>query len=157
MYYNPHEVAEMLNTTIPTLHYYEKADLLPTIQRNSSGARIYSSQNIEWLQMIILMRAAEIPIKEIRNYSQLLKIGPTTSSERYQLIKMYKKTVETRIANMLNSLKWLEAKTNFYQEMLAEKINYTSFTEESQAFKESLQLTGDFLTDRKILTEQLLK
>ncbi|EQA3616764.1 TPA: MerR family transcriptional regulator [Listeria innocua] len=137
MEYIAHEVAEKLGITVPTLHYYEKAGLLPSIKRNSVGNRIYTEENIEWLYMIVLMREVGVPIREIRSYIQLLLKGPETIPERYQLVTQYKQSVEEKIKAMQTSLKWLGAKVNFYQEMMdtGENKPCRTFLEESELFR----------------------
>ncbi|EHF2868638.1 MerR family transcriptional regulator [Listeria monocytogenes] len=137
MEYIAHEVAEKLGITVPTLHYYEKAGLLPSIKRNSVGNRIYTEENIEWLYMIVLMREVGVPIREIRSYIQLLLKGPETIPERYQLVTQYKQSVEEKMKAMQTSLKWLGAKVNFYQEMMdtGENKLCRTFLEESELFR----------------------
>ena len=137
MEYIAHEVAKKLDVTVPTLHYYEKAGLLPPIKRNNAGNRVYTEENIEWLYMIILMREVGVPIREIRSYIQLLLKGSETITQRYQLVTHYKQSVEEKMKAMQNSLKWLDAKVKFYQEILETGDNKPcrTFLEESELFR----------------------
>lgn len=137
MEYIAHEAAKKLGITVPALHYYEKAGLLPPIKRNEAGNRVYTEDNIEWLYMIVLMRETGVPIREIRNYTTLLLRGPDTIPERYELVSQYKQSVEEKIKIMESSLKWLNAKVSFYQEMIAtgEQKPCRTFIEESELFK----------------------
>ncbi|MBW9322064.1 MerR family transcriptional regulator [Enterococcus casseliflavus] len=136
MEYIAHEVAKKIGISVPALHYYEKAGLLPPIERNAAGNRVYSEENIEWLYMIVMMRETGVPIREIRKYTQLLLQGPETIPDRYKLVLQYKQSVEEKIKLMQSSLKWMEAKVAFYQEMMerSQSKPCRSFLEESELF-----------------------
>ena len=137
MEYIAHEAAGKLGISVPALHYYEKAGLLPPIKRNEAGNRVYTEDNMEWLYMIVMMRETGVPIREIRAYTQLLLQGPDTIPERYKLVTQYKQSVEEKIKTMQYSLKWLDEKAGFYQEMIESGQNKPcrTFLEESKLFR----------------------
>jgi DNA-binding transcriptional MerR regulator len=43
------EVSEKYAITIDTLRYYERIGLLPEVQRNNSGYRVYSEYDENWI------------------------------------------------------------------------------------------------------------
>ena len=58
MGYSSGQVAEKMGLTAHTLRYYEKEGLLPFVKKTGSGLRIFSDEDIGWLQMIeCLMRS----------------------------------------------------------------------------------------------------
>ncbi|MFV0394196.1 MAG: MerR family transcriptional regulator [Coprobacillaceae bacterium] len=137
MEYKAHQVASQLGVTVPTLHYYEKAGLLPPIKRDKIKNRVYTEADIEWLFMIICMREIGLSIRDIKQYVELLLEGPETMSKRLEYVKEYKKNVEEKIILMQSSLKLLDAKTAFYQEMLttSKELSCRDFSEEWDLFK----------------------
>lgn len=140
MAYISHQAAEILGISVQTLHYYEKEQLIPTIKRDSANKRIYSENDLEWIRMIVLMRSIDTPVQEIRKYSRLLMQGPNTIEERYGIIKNYRQTLQARIEKMTFALIWLEEKEKFYHEMLETGTEYSTFQEESKAFRQRLGL-----------------
>ena len=52
MTHSASEVAKKLKLSKDTLRYYEKERLIPSIQWNESGHRIYSESDIEWIFLI---------------------------------------------------------------------------------------------------------
>ena len=51
MGYSIGQVAEKMGLTAHTLRYYEKEGLLPFVKKTGSGLRIFSDEDIGWLQM----------------------------------------------------------------------------------------------------------
>lgn len=142
MEYMAHQVAEKIGVSVPTLHYYEKAGLLPEIKRDFTKKRLYSDSDIEWLRMIILMRKIDIPIQAIRRYVQLLKDGPDTIAKRYEFVIQYREMITQKIAAMQSSMKWLNAKVDFYQEMLEGEHRCESFEEEAEMFRRRIGMAA---------------
>ena len=70
--YSAKEAAEITGLSTATLRYYEKEKLLPPIARNSQKYRQYTDEDMEWIKMIQCMRMANIPIRSIKQYVELL-------------------------------------------------------------------------------------
>ena len=68
------EVAKKLGLTPHTLRYYEKIGLIRDVARRS-GKRDYSPADVVWLEFIQRLKATSMPLKEIRQYSQLRYAG----------------------------------------------------------------------------------
>lgn len=139
MEYTAHQVAKKLGLTVPALHYYEKAGLMPSIKRNNAGHRMYTDENIDWINMLVRLREADIPIRDIRKYVKLLLQGPSTIPGRQKLILQYKKATEEKMMAMQISLKFFDAKSEFYQKILesGQDIPCRDFMEEWEFFKQS--------------------
>ena len=54
MAYSIKEVSERFTLSPYTLRYYEKEGLLPPVQRDSNGIRMYNDVDLEWLQIVWL-------------------------------------------------------------------------------------------------------
>ena len=65
MEYTIKQIAEIAGITARTLRHYDKIGLLKPMRINSSGYRIYSSNEVDLLQQILLFRALDIPLKKI--------------------------------------------------------------------------------------------
>lgn len=60
------EVAESLDVSVDTLRYYEKAGLLTIAGRVPGRHRRYSEADLDWITLLLRMRAIDMPIATIR-------------------------------------------------------------------------------------------
>ncbi len=70
--YSAKEAAEITGLSTATLRYYEREKLIPQITRTDQKYRQYTDTDIEWIKMIQCMRMANIPIRSIKQYVELL-------------------------------------------------------------------------------------
>ena len=69
-----HEVSGISGVSIRTLQYYDSIGLLKPSDYTESGYRLYDDTAMERLQLILLFRELEFPLKDIKklNISILL-------------------------------------------------------------------------------------
>lgn len=60
------EVSDLAGVSVRTLQYYDRIGLLPPSAYTASGYRLYDNDALEKLQLILLFRSLEFPLKEIR-------------------------------------------------------------------------------------------
>lgn len=60
------EVSKLTGVSIRTLQYYDKIGLLHPTEYTEAGYRLYDDIALETLQQILLFRALEFPLKEIK-------------------------------------------------------------------------------------------
>ena len=61
-----HEVSALTGVSIRTLRYYDEIGLLPPARYTEANYRLYDEAALERLQQILLFRALEFPLKEIK-------------------------------------------------------------------------------------------
>ncbi|TYC11904.1 MerR family transcriptional regulator [Actinomadura syzygii] len=106
--YSPAETAEKSGFSIDTLRYYEKIGLLSGIARNASGRRVFSDDDLSWLEMLRCLRGTGMPIAEMLRYSELARV-PGTVAERLELLQAHDRRVEEQIAllrEQQSRIKW---------------------------------------------------
>lgn len=59
------EVSKLTGVSVRTLHYYDQIGLLSPSEVTESGYRIYNEEALERLQLILLFRELEFPLKDI--------------------------------------------------------------------------------------------
>src|SRR5688500_9717829 len=92
------EAAEEAGLSTHTLRYYERTGLLAPIERNGSGHRRYSTQDIGWVVMITRLRATGMPIRRIREYAELVHAGEGNEEERLALLEAHRADVKRQLA-----------------------------------------------------------
>jgi len=114
------EVSKKYDIPIDTLRYYEKAGLLPNVQKNSGGIRDYSDSDCKWVEFIKCMRGAGLPIEVLKKYIDLFYEGDATLSQRKQiLVDERQKLLEKRDA-IQNTIDRLDYKIAYYEKIIVE-------------------------------------
>lgn len=62
-----HEVSELTGVSVRALHHYDAIGLLRPSAHSDAGYRLYSDDDLVRLQQILLFRALEFPLKDIRD------------------------------------------------------------------------------------------
>ena len=134
--YSAKEAAEITGLSTATLRYYEKEKLLPPIARNSQKYRQYTDEDMEWIKMIQCMRMANISIRSIKQYVELLIQGGKTLKQRYDMVQGHIKDIENQITNLQNALILTQKKLIFYGELLQQpSYKEITYMEEWKMFK----------------------
>ena len=61
-----HEVSELAGVSVRALHHYDEIGLLVPSERTKAGYRLYDEDDLVRLQQIMLFRALEFPLADIR-------------------------------------------------------------------------------------------
>ena len=134
--YSAKEAAEITGLSTATLKYYEREKLIPQITRTDQKYRQYTDTDIEWIKMIQCMRMANIPIRSIKQYVELLIQGGKTLKQRYDMVQGHIKDIENQITNLQNALILTQKKLIFYGELIKEpSYKEITYMEEWKMFK----------------------
>ena len=117
----PAEMAERTGVSIDTLRYYQREGLIRSIQRNSSGHRRYSADDVMWIEVLRCLRATNMSIDQLRHYCNLGEQGDHTQPERLQLLLAHKDKIERKISDMQAALALIDHKIDFYQQATSEE------------------------------------
>ena len=134
--YSAKEAAKITGLSTATLKYYEREKLIPQITRTDQKYRQYTDTDIEWIKMIQCMRMANIPIRSIKQYVELLIQGGKTLKQRYDMVQGHIKDIENQITNLQNALILTQKKLIFYGELIQEpSYKEITYMEEWKMFK----------------------
>ncbi len=97
-------VSERLSLTQDTLRYYEKIGLLNTVERNVSGVRQYTEQDISHLRFIQRAQKMNFSLAEISELLKMRQAPQHARDEVRQLTAVKLLEIETRLEE-LSSLK----------------------------------------------------
>ncbi|WKY46505.1 MerR family transcriptional regulator [Eubacteriaceae bacterium ES3] len=110
------EVSKRYNISQDTLRYYERVGLIPPVPRAKNGNRDYDEQSCSWIELVICMRSAGIPIEALIEYSALTQQGDETIIARKELLTEERKKIEDKMADMQKTLDRLNYKIRVYEE-----------------------------------------
>lgn len=116
------EVSQLTKIKSHTLRYYESIGIIKDIKRNSAGKRIYSEQDLKWLEAIIRLRATGMNISKMKEYAKLRHMGDETIVDRKNIMKEQLSSIEHEIEILLEARDYVTKKIEIYNEM-EEKLN----------------------------------
>jgi len=110
------EVAEQTGLSIHALRYYEQIGLVTPITREDNGHRAYFEDDVYRIVFVTHLRAAGMPIADIKRYVELASAGDDTVVERLELLEAHQQAVEQKIAALQEHLKLISNKVAHYRE-----------------------------------------
>lgn len=115
MTYTISEVAERAGITAYTLRYYDKEGLLPFVDRNRAGVRLFKDSDYEWLAVITCLKKTGMPIKKIREFIDWCMEGDETLHERLQVFVEHKKRVQEQVQQLTRFMEKIDYKIWYYE------------------------------------------
>nr|WP_302599593.1 MerR family transcriptional regulator [uncultured Cellulosilyticum sp.] len=115
------EASRRFDLTADTLRYYERIGLIPHVNRNKSGIRDYTEEDLGWIEFIRCMRSAGISIEALIEYVAMFKQGASTVKARKALLVEQRRQLAERIENMQATLERLDMKIDGYEERVLVK------------------------------------
>ena len=119
MGYSIGQVAKKTNLSTYTLRYYEKEGLLPFVKKNSSGLRVFSDNDLNWLSMIECLKETGMPLKGIKQYIDWFVEGESTLVKRLDMFKQQKIRIEEQIAMLQKNMNRINYKIELYEQAVA--------------------------------------
>lgn len=80
------EAASTSGLSIDTIRYYEKAGLLPPVERGSDGKRRFSAGDVDWLVLLSSLRATGMRMETMQYFARLYQKGDETVPERKRIL-----------------------------------------------------------------------
>lgn len=115
------EAAAELDIPDSTIRYYEKMGLLPLIERDNAGRRIFSEDQMTLLGTVMCLKNTHMPISDIKQYVDWIVEGERTLERRLEMMNSHKQAVLDEIALMTESLKGIDYKIDRYARQLGKK------------------------------------
>jgi DNA-binding transcriptional MerR regulator len=115
------EAAEATGLSAHTLRYYERVGLIHPIDREENTRRLYTTEDLGWINFLMKMRATGMSIRDMQRYAQLQRMGDETLPERVEMLKTLREQVEERIGELNENMRLVCYKIEIYSEMIEEK------------------------------------
>jgi DNA-binding transcriptional MerR regulator len=115
------EAAEATGLSAHTLRYYERIGLIHPIDREENTRRLYTTDDLGWINFLMKMRATGMSIREMQRYAQLQRMGDETLPDRVEMLKALREQVEARIGELNENMRLVCYKIEIYSEMIEEQ------------------------------------
>ncbi|MDO9378631.1 MAG: MerR family transcriptional regulator [Nocardioidaceae bacterium] len=111
------EAAERTGLTTHTLRYYERDGLLlGPVSRTAAGRRAYGPADLQWIEMINRLRATGMPIREVRAYADLCRMGDGNEAERLGILHAHRDRVLAQLSEVTEHLGAINRKIGIYED-----------------------------------------
>lgn len=135
MRYSIGEIADKLGVPTSTLRYYDKKGLLPFVDRDQAGRRIFKDNDFNFLQVIECMKKCGMSIGEIRHFIDLCMAGDITLNARYKLLKQEEEAVKDQIRILQDQLDFLHYKMWYFKTSLEAGTEAVHFTQTDEGMR----------------------
>lgn len=103
------EAGEKYGISGDTLRYYERIGMIPPVTRTESGIRNYTEKDLSFIELVLCMRSAGLPIEAIIEYVKLYQQGDETFAARLALLQDQREALieqKEKIETALNRLNY---------------------------------------------------
>jgi MerR family transcriptional regulator, aldehyde-responsive regulator len=110
------EATELSGLSEHTLRYYERAGLLEPIRRQTSSRhRRYSADDVARLRTLACLRAAGMPLAQMRRYFELLAHGAAAAPLQLELLVAQREVLQARRRELDDHVRYLDGKVAYWQ------------------------------------------
>jgi DNA-binding transcriptional MerR regulator len=113
------DIARRSGRSVHTIRWYEAQGLMPGVARDRGRRRVYSDYHIGWLDLMERLRVTGMSIRQLREYTALVKQGSASLRKRRALLAEHRLRVQAMIAKWTEALALVDAKIEFYDEWVA--------------------------------------
>lgn len=113
------QLAARTGRSVHTIRWYEAQGLIPGVARDAGRRRVYGELHISWLDLMDRLRRTGMSIAEMREYTELVKLGSSTLGKRQALLSAHREKVKAMIGEWQQALTLLNSKIDFYDEWVA--------------------------------------
>jgi DNA-binding transcriptional MerR regulator len=114
-------VSKATGLSAHTLRYYERIGLIHPIEREENTRRLYTEDDVGWIDFLLKLRATGMSIKQMQRYAELQRQGDVTLPERVEMLKSLQRQVEAHMSELNENLKLICYKIEIYSQIVTEK------------------------------------
>ena len=109
------EVSELTGLTTHAVRFYEHEGLLlAPPRRDSAGRRMFTEEEVGWLQVCTKLRSSGMPLPEIKEYARLAREGEGNEVERFEILRRHEARVQQQVADLHEALEAIRFKIAVY-------------------------------------------
>lgn len=114
MKYTIKDAAEKLAIPASTIRYYDKKGLIPNLEYDANGVRIFNDEVTQWLRIVSCFLKTGMKISNLQNFVQLGLQGEKTIEERRNILLRQRERLAERQKELDEAKEVLEIKLKDY-------------------------------------------
>ena len=124
--YTMKDVCRETGMTYENLKFYCNEGLIPNVKRNANNYRVFDDRDIAWIKSLSCLKNCGMSIQEMRAYIRLCLEGPVSIPERKEILIQKKAHLLLKMAEIQESIDYIDKKQIFYDDVLAGRVKYRS-------------------------------
>ncbi len=124
--YSMKEACEMTNMSYENLKFYCNEGLVPNVKRDERNYRVFSGNDIKWIQSLGCLKRCGMTIAEMKEYLELCLEGESSIPERKVILEKKREALLKAKKEIEDSLAFIDWKEDFYNDVLSGKTKYYS-------------------------------
>ncbi|MEV4440973.1 MerR family transcriptional regulator [Streptomyces sp. NPDC049577] len=114
------QVAARTGLSVHALRFYEREGILlaDPVRRDAGGRRVYTEDDVGWLNLCVVLRASGMPLPAIRRYTELARAGAGNEPERLALLREHEARVSEQMAALTRCLDLIRYKVAVYEDLV---------------------------------------
>lgn len=120
------QVCRETNMTYEALKFYCNEGLVPNVKRDQHNRRVFDSHDVAWIKSLTCLKNCGMSIQEMKEYLDLCLQGETTIPTRKGILARKRQELLERIAQLEDSVRYVDEKQQFYDDVLSGKRPYVS-------------------------------
>ncbi len=126
MLYTMKQACEQTGMTYEGLKFYCNEGLIPNVKRAPNNHRVFDERDIAWVKSLLCLRDCGMGIQEMKEYTRLCLLGAESIPERKAMLQAKREQISERIHFLENTLRYIDTKDKFYDDVLAGRREYFS-------------------------------
>ncbi|MFD2043353.1 MerR family transcriptional regulator [Ornithinibacillus salinisoli] len=147
------QFAKLVGSTVRTLRYYDKMELLTPIKLNKSGRKVYTRLDWELFQQIMILKHFGLSLKEIKEQLTNQKF------KNRELLQVQKQLIEKKQAELNDKLEVITRMERLYniEGISEEELNEFAFImlDLFRREKSQIQILEEHFTDDKEILKEI--
>ncbi|AZP03698.1 MerR family transcriptional regulator [Jeotgalibaca ciconiae] len=116
---NSKDVAKMFGITVDTIRYYERVGVIPPIEREENGYRIYTKRTLNWIFLAKSLRNAGLSVESLIEFASLSQMKGNRRYAQKQILKDQLQEIDEKIDEINKTRELLQYKIDTYDEHIA--------------------------------------
>lgn len=124
--YTMKQACEQTQLPYETLKFYCNQGLVPNVKRDQNNRRIFDDRDIAWINSLNCLKKCGMSISEMKEYIELCLGGESTIPERKIILDAKRHALVEQLAQVQDSIDYIDWKQGFYDDVLSGKTAYYS-------------------------------
>jgi DNA-binding transcriptional MerR regulator len=110
------DLAKRTGKSVHAIRWYETRGLVPGVERDAGGRRVYHPDHVGWLDFIARLRATGMTIARIADYARLVRRGRETLPDRIALLEDQRAQIAGKQQELEDAQTLIAAKISYYRQ-----------------------------------------
>ncbi|WP_168118752.1 MerR family transcriptional regulator [Paenibacillus sp. HB172176] len=105
------QTARQTGVSEDTLRYYEKIAIMPRIDRNGNGHRVYRQEDIDRIRLISCLKKTGLPLEEMRPFLGITAdTDPAEYPELMEQLRSHRENIQSQIRSLQQVVDFIDMK-----------------------------------------------